>query len=204
MFLFMLGGSLALGAGLFAVASYSEGALLAIRTVAQIIGWLFVLATVAGAAALRRPDFGILTAATVTLGSGLLLLYLAHFDWSEIRTMPAAYAATEARHSDVKRIVDPSPALAAALGLKPIVIPSMPKAQPEKPLLELTAIRSAPMTQDFPAAFPTMQALQRKRCSDKVGLAWLVCQESARLEYCQYRENDETTCPSPIPRSYPG
>ena len=188
MFLFMLGGSLALGTGLFAAATFSEGTLLATRTAAQVIGWLFVLATVAGAAALRR-DFASITAATVTLGSGLLLVYIAHFDWSEIRTMPSAYAAME-----LKIVENPSPTLAAALGMKEIVIPDMPKAQPHTPLL-------AAGPRDF---FPTVEALQRSRCSEKVGLAWLLCQEGVRLEYCESRASDEASCPSPIPQSHPG
>ena len=193
MFLFALGGSLALGAGLFAIASFSEGALLGARTVAQVIGWLFVVATVAGAATIRRSDLAAITAATVTLGSGLMLLYVTHFDWSEIRTMPTAYAATEARPAEPKVIENPSPALAAALGMKEIVIPDMPKAAPARPLLAATTVRD----------LPTVEAFQRHRCADKAGLAWLVCQESARLEYCELR-HDESTCPSPIPQSYPG
>lgn len=191
MFLFMLGGSLALGAGLFAVATFSEGTLLATRTAAQVIGWLFVLATVAGAATLRR-EFASITAATVTLGSGLLLLYVAHFDWSEIRAMPSAYAAVE-----LKIMEHPSPRLAAALGMKEIVIPDMPKAQPHKPFF-------AAAPKDFVVALPTVEALQRSRCSERLGLAWLLCQESVRLEYCESRASDEASCPSPIPQSHPG
>lgn len=190
MFLFMLGGSLALGAGLFALASFSEGTLLATRTVALVIGWLFIVATLTGAPVLRRSDFAGITAAVVTLGSGLLLLYVAHFDWSEIRPMSTAYAAIE----DLKVIEAPSPSLAAALRMKEIVIPDMPKAKPHTPLL-------AAAPKDF---FSTVETLQRSRCSEKVGLAWLLCQESARLEYCESRASDEASCPSPIPQSHPG
>lgn len=193
MFLFMLGGSLALGAGLFAVASFSEGTLLATRTVAQVIGWLFIVATFAGAAVLRRVDFGSMTAVSVTLGSGLLLVYMAHFDWSEIRPMATAYAAIE----DLRVIETPSPKLAAALGMKEIVIPDMPRAQPHTPFF-------AAAPKDFSVAFLTVEALQRSRCSEKLGIAWLVCHESTRLEYCEGRPSDQANCPSPIPLSYPG
>lgn len=203
MFLFMLGGALALGTGLFAVATYSEGAWLATRTVAQVIGWLFILAAVAGAAVLRRSDFAGITAATVTLGSGLVLLYVAHFDWSELRTMPAAYAAAEPR-LDLKVIEEPSPALAAALGLKEIVVPHVPKAEEQKPIVPVAVLPGGPIGKDYAAAFSSVEALQKSRCSDKAGIAWLLCQESARLEYCQFRPTDEATCPSPIPQSYPG
>jgi hypothetical protein len=203
MFLFALGGSVALGAGLFAIASFSDGALLAARTVAQGIGWLFILATIAGAAVLRRSEFAGITAATITLGSGLLLLYVTHFDWSELRTMPMAYAAMETRPADLKVIENPSPTLAAALGMKAIVIPDMPKAEPRMPLLgpiPVAALPSGAMVKEF----SNLEAAQRRRCSEKVGLAWLLCQESARLEYCESRENDPATCPSPIPQAYPG
>ena len=203
MFLFALGGSLALGAGLFAIASFSEGALLATRTVAQVIGWLFVLATIAGAAVLRRSDFAGITAMTVTLGSGLLLLYVTHFDWSELRTMPAAYAAVELRQQELKVIEAPSPTLAAALGMKQILIPDMPKPEARKPLLgpiPVVALPSGALVKEF----PTLEAVQRSRCSEKAGLAWLLCQESARLEYCESHQYDLATCPSPIPQAHPG
>lgn len=45
MFLILLGGSLALGASLFVAASFTAGSFVSVRTVAAIIGWLFVLAT---------------------------------------------------------------------------------------------------------------------------------------------------------------
>src|SRR5918992_1655753 len=152
MFLFALGGSVALGAGLFAIASFSDGALLAARTVAQVIGWLFILATIAGAAVLRRSEFAGITAATITLGSGLLLLYVTHFDWSELRTMPMAYAAMKTRPADLKVIENPSPTLAAALGMKAIIIPDMPKAEPRMPLLgpiPVAALPSGAMVKEF-------------------------------------------------------
>lgn len=203
MFLFMLGGALALGSGLFAVATYSDGAWLATRTVAQVIGWLFIVATVAGGAVLRRSDFAGITAATVTLGSGVLLLYVTHFDWSELRTMPSAYAASEPRH-DLKVIEEPAPALAAALGLKEIVIPDLRQPDPSKPVVAIAVLPGGPIGKDFPGAITSVEALQQSRCSAKAGLAWLLCQESVRLEYCQFRMHDEATCPSPIPQSYPG
>jgi len=194
MFLFMLGGSLALGGGLFVLASYSEGTLVPARTAAMVIGWLFVLATIGGVAALRRPGPGAIAAASITLSSGLLVLYIAHFEWGEIAPMPSPYAAVE-----LKVIEAPSPALAAALGMKEIVIPEMPKAQLHTPLLMALA------KEDSCAALHGVESVQcRRGCGEKTGLAWIMCQESARLEYCEGRQHDEATCPSPIPRSYPG
>jgi len=195
MFLFMLGGSLALGGGLFVLASFSEGALVAARTAAIAIGWLFVLATLGGVAALRRPGPGAVTAAAVTACSGLLVLYIAHFEWTEMAPpMPSTYTAVE-----LKVIEAPSPTLAAALGMQETVIPEMPKVSVHTPLLTAVA------KDDSCAALQGVESVQcRRGCGEKTGLAWLVCQESARLEYCEGRPHDEATCPSPIPRAYPG
>ena len=107
MFLILLGGSLALGVSLFVAASFTAGTLVSVRTVAAIIGWLFVLATLGCLLGLRQASFARLTAGAVTFCSGLLLLYVAHFEWTEIRPMPSAYAAVEPRHVDLKVIEAP-------------------------------------------------------------------------------------------------
>lgn len=188
MFLFMLGGSLVLGFSLFAAASYSAGTLIAARTAAEVIGWLLVLAAGVGAIALRQPNLGKVTAAGVSLCSGLLLVYVAHFEWSELAPRPMM--------QELKLVAAPSPGLAAAMGMKeiptalpPIAAFEKPTPPLEKPILTAAIVTIAPKTKDA--------------CRDKVGLAWFFCQESARLEYCQARAFDEA-CPSPIPASYPG
>lgn len=89
MFLIILGGSLALGASLFVAASFTAGSFVSVRTVAAIIGWLFVLATLGCLLGLRQSSFARLTAGAVTFCSGLLLVYVAHFEWTAIRPMPA-------------------------------------------------------------------------------------------------------------------
>jgi len=186
MFLFMLGGSLVLGFSLFAAASYTEGTLIAARTAAEVIGWLLVLAALAGAVALRQPNFGKVTAAGVSLCCGLLLVYVAHFEWSEM-----AHAAADALplRSELKVIEMPSPTLAAALGMKEIApLPDKTSLVAETPLLAAVGI-APPRSKD--------------RCADKVGLAWFFCQETVRLEYCQSKAADPA-CPSPIPAAYPG
>lgn len=188
MFLFMLGGSLVLGFGLFAAASYSEGTLLAARTAAEVIGWLLVLAASAGALVLREGNFGKITAASVSLCCGVLLVYLAHFEWSEM-----AHAAVDAvpLRSELKIIEAPSPTLAAALGMKEIALPAKTYLAPAETPLLAAALTVAPKAKEA-------------RCADKMGLAWFLCQERARLEYCETRASDEAMCPSPIPASYPG
>ncbi len=175
------------------------------RTVAAIIGWLFVLATVGCLLGLRRSSLARLTAGAVTLCSGLLLVYVAHFEWTEIASMPSAYAAAEALHSDPKVIDAPTPMLAAALGMKEVVIPEMPKAAP--PTKPIFAVASAPHLRAQPAACAALtgiESLQCQRCSEKSGLALIVCRESARLEFCEGQYFADGTCPSPYPQSYPG
>jgi hypothetical protein len=49
-----------------------------------------------------------------------------------------------------------------------------------------------------------VESVQCDRCSDKLGLAWVACHESVRLQYCETELGDERTCPSAIPASYPG
>ena len=71
MFLLFLSASLTFGAALLVTVSFTEGALLALRSAAEIIGWLFVLATVAGLAGLRHASVGRICATGVTLCSGL-------------------------------------------------------------------------------------------------------------------------------------
>jgi hypothetical protein len=87
MFLLLLAGSLTFGAALLATVVYTEGALLALRTAAEVIGWLFVAATVAGVAGLRNANVGRTCAAGVTLCSGLAALSMSYF--FESRTCPS-------------------------------------------------------------------------------------------------------------------
>ena len=137
MFLILLGGSLALGATLFLAAMSTAGALLAVRTVALIVGGLFVLATLGCLLGLRQSSFARLTAGAVTFCSGLLLVYVAHFEWNAIRPMPAAYAAAEPLHADPKIIQAP-----AALGVRETAVLERPKsAVPTKPIY---AVASSP------------------------------------------------------------
>ncbi len=96
MFLILLGGSLTFGAALLATVIYTDGALVALRTAAEIIGWLLLLATVAGLVGMRRASPGPLCAASVTLCSGLAALYMSYFfEWHEVPRAPMRLAAAE-------------------------------------------------------------------------------------------------------------
>ena len=196
MFLFALGGSLVLGAGLLATASYSEGTLVAVSTVAQSIGWLFILATIVGLTGLRHATFGRLGAATVTFLSGVTLLYMSH-ESGQVLEAPIRYAAAEAlpAHEPVYKIIEgeflvPAVALASVQAVTPV---TTKEVQPESRLAGRKTV----------AALAAPQAAA-DRCTEKTGWAWVVCQERARLEYCEGREADEATCPSAIPHSPPG
>ena len=183
MFLLALGGSLILGAGLLAAASFSEGALVALRTAAQSIGWLFVLATIVGLAGLRDATFGRLGAATITFVSGLALLYASYFPGNEIRDeMRGQVLDAPIRHA-APALPAHEPAYKATLASMEFVMPVATKEIPPEAK---------------PAARKTVE------CTDKLGLAWIVCQERARLEYCEGREGDEATCPGSTPYSPPG
>ena len=196
MFLIILGGSLALGASLFVAASFTAGSFVSVRTVAAITGWLFVLATLGCLLGLRQSSFARLTAGAVTFCSGLLLVYVAHFEWTAIRPMPAAYAAAKPLHADPKLIQAPALKLAAALGMSETAAWERAKTAP--PIKPIYAVASAP------CAVTGIESLQCLRCSEKSGVALLVCRESARLEFCEGQHFADATCPSPYPHSYPG
>jgi len=193
MFPVALGGSLVFGAGLLAAASFSEGALVASRTAAQCIGWLFVMAAVVGLTSLRYSSFGKLGAAVVAFLCGLAVLYVAYFEWGEIPDAPIRAAAAEALPAR-------EPEYKVTLASMQIVTPE-PKRQKKE-----TRARIAPSQAvvDPCSAVTGVESLQCKRCAEKLGVAWVVCRESARLEYCQGREGDERACPSAIPFSPPG
>lgn len=182
MFLLVLGGSLVLGAGLLAAASLSDGTLVSLSTAAQSIGWLFVLATSVGVASLRRGDFRQLGAATVTFLSALTVLYVTYFDSGEVPSVPISYA-----------VAEPLPAM-------PVVYKVI-ESEPVVAAVPL-ATKQIPFVVNKPVA--AVAAAEKDPCVAQTGLAWIVCREKARLEYCESREGDEANCPSAIPFSPPG
>ena len=54
------------------------------------------------------------------------------------------------------------------------------------------------------SALTGVASLQCLRCANEAFVSRLLCQERARLEYCQRREGLEPQCPSAIPVSPPG
>lgn len=204
MFLILLGGSLTFGAALLATVIYTEGALLALRTAAQLIGWLFLFATLAGFVGLRRASFGRLSAATVTLCSGVAVLYMSYFfEWNELPRAAIRHAVAETFHV---RAVPVAYTVIEPLVQQPVQQPEIQAAvkAPEPRRKLVAAAQPVVLAANACSAVSGVESLQCDRCSDKLGFAWMACHESVRLQYCETELGDEPTCPSPIPASYPG
>jgi hypothetical protein len=196
MFLILLGASLTFGAGLLATAVYTEGALLALRTASEFIGWLFVLATLAGLMSLRRASFGATCAASVTLSSGLAVLYMSYFfEWNE---RPSSVI----RHAAAAEALPLQPVAYTYKVIEPVMAPAEVQAAPRRKIL--ASVQPASLATNACSALTGVESLQCNRCAEKLGLSWVMCQESVRLEYCASKAGDERTCPSPIPHSHPG
>jgi hypothetical protein len=200
MFLILLGGSLTFGAALLATVIYTDGALVALRTAAEIIGWLLLLATVAGLVGMRRARLGPLCAASVTLCSGLAALCMSYFfEWHEVPRAPIRLAAAESLYVRAVpvayKVIEPV--------MRPAEVADVVKVPPprRKPV---AAVRPVMLAANACSTVTGVESLQCDRCSDKLGFAWVACHESVRLEYCETELGDERTCPSAIPASYPG
>ena len=196
MFLILLGASLTFGAGLLATAIYTEGALLALRTAAEFIGWLFVLATLAGLMSMRRASFGAICAASVTLCSGLAVLYMSYFfEWNE-RPSPVIGHAAAAETFSLR------PVAYTYKAIEPVMRPTEVRQTPRRKTA--AAAQPVSLATDACSALTGVESLQCNRCSEQLGFSWVMCQERVRLEYCASEAGDERTCPSPIPQSHPG
>jgi hypothetical protein len=200
MFLIFLGGSLTFGAALLATVIYTDGALVALRTAAEIIGWLLLLATVAGLVGMRRASPGPLCAASVTLCSGLAALYMSYFfEWYEVPRAPIRQAAAESFYVRAVpvayKVIEPV--------MRPVEVAEVVKV-PQPRRKPAAAVRPVVLAANACSTVTGVESVQCDRCSDKLGLAWVACHESVRLQYCETELGDERTCPSPIPASYPG
>ena len=192
MFLSLLGATLAFGAAVLAAAVYSEGALVALRSAAQFIGWFLAVAALSGLAGLRRAHFGQLGAASVALCSAAGLLYMSYFlDWSEVRPTAISLAAAETL---------PARPIESRAAVPPVDIPPVASVAPA-PRKEKAALAKRV---DACSTLRGIESLQCARCADKSALSLVACHEQVRLDYCESEAGDERTCPSPIPSSYPG
>ena len=206
MFLIILGASLTLGTALLAVVSFTEGALVASRTAAQVIGWLFVIASLVGLAGLRRASPGQICAVGVTLCSGFAVLYMSYFfEWNQVPRAAIRQAAAETpAHVFRKGIdLDANLTLASLKLIRPAEDRMSAQAPAPRNPLRTAALPAAPSSHPC-SALIGVESLQCDRCAGKAGLAWLACRETVRLEFCDSEAGDERTCPSPIPLSHPG
>lgn len=184
MFLSLIGAALAFGAAALGAAVYSEGAFVALRSAAELIGWLFAIASIAGLAGLRNASAGQVGASVVTLCASVTVLYMSYFlDWQQAQPAAIRLAAAE------------------ALPPRPVEF----KLGAAVPPVDIPVIRTVkPPIADSCSVLTGVESLQCKRCGGKSNFAWLACLEQVRLDYCERAAGDERTCPSPIPRSYPG
>jgi len=214
MFLTVLAGSLALGAGLLAAAGYSEGALVAARTAALTIGWLLLLATLIGVQGARRGRLAEIGTTVVVFVSGVAVLYLSYFQWSQLPEVPVRLAVAELLPEDeLDMNLDAAEPLAASASFVSVPavarvaaprIADKPRSVPPVARVAAPRIADKPPIENKPVVDPCsslrgVEALQCRRCGKRAGLAWMMCQESARLEYCEDRSADEALCPSAIP-----
>ena len=200
MFLILLGGSLTFGAALLATVIYTDGALVALRSAAEIIGWLLLLATVTGLVGMRRASPAPLCAASVTLCSGLAALYMSYFfEWHEVPRAPIRQAAAESFYVRAVpvayKVIEPV--------MRPAEVAEVVKV-PQPRRKPAAAVRPVVLAANACSTVTGVESVQCDRCSDKLGLAWVACHESVRLQYCETELGDERNCPSPIPASYPG
>ena len=195
---------------MLAAANYTEGALVAVRSAAQLIGWLLAGAALVGLLGMR-PSWQKLGAASIALFSGATLLYVSYFQWEEIAAvrMPLAATApldwpgykftpvlaTEVVGTLAKTATSPAPPL-----------PEVDHAPAKRIVASAAPVQSAlaQAVVDACASLSGVQALQCQRCGSANGMRGIVCRESARLEYCENAGNDAVACPTAISYSPPG
>jgi hypothetical protein len=205
-FAVLLGVAFAASAALCLYASHGAEPLISFRTAVQISGWLCILAVLAGfcaRAARNRRDLGEVGAAAAGFFTGAAMLYLSYFQWSELPAAPPTPL--------VLKIAPPAvwnPAAhvtaaksSAAAGGSAREVPRL--AWERSPHALLAAAPPAPVADDACYGLTGAASLQCARCSSETGLAWLFCEERARLEYCRAGEDADAECPSVIPVSPP-
>ena len=207
MFLFLLGASLTFSAALLATVVFSDGALVALRTAAEIIGWLLLLATVVGVAGLRRANPGRMCAASVTLCSGLAVLYMSYFfEWKEPPRPETRHHFVAAESASIRPVAYTyktiEPLARPSVFALPAEAEKIVKASKLEPVASTRAALGGPS--DTCSTLTGVESLQCSRCSEERTFSWLMCQERVRLDYCNSEAGDERTCPSPIPQSHPG
>lgn len=192
------------GAGLCVYASQWAHALITFKTAMQISGCLCILAVLAGfcaRTARNRRHLGEVTAAATTFFTGVAMLYLSYFQWSELPAAPAEVLVVKraptvwnpAEHVALPKAT--ARQSASAGGTAPEVPRLARERTPEwqRPIEPLVAAVPVPMT---------VMAVDDP-CASLTGLAGFFCQERARLERCAAQDDADPACPSVIPVSPP-
>ncbi|HET7364918.1 MAG TPA: hypothetical protein VFJ70_15230 [Burkholderiales bacterium] len=196
-------------AALCVYSSQRADAWLGFRTAVQISGWLCILAVLAGFStrvARNRRELGEVTAAATGFFTGAAMLYLSYFQWSEApvaRATPVVAKTAPAVWNPAEHL--PRAKLSASAGGSAPEVPRIAWPRPPHVLVDAVPV-SVPgaLVADNPCFGLTGAAsLQCARCSAESGLAWLFCEERARLEYCRAGADADPECPSVIPVSPP-
>ncbi len=181
-FAVLLSAAVVASVGLCVYASQWAGALISYRAAVEISGWLCLLAVLLGFSARvarHRRHLGEVTAAATAFFTGVAMLYLSYFQWSELPTTPAAPLAVETAPvwnpaASVPLTVAWSRPSAAAGGSAPAA-PRVATARTAEPLV-------------VPA--PT-----------QVAAVPVAVEERSRREYCAAPDDADPACPSVIPAS---
>jgi hypothetical protein len=208
-FAVMLGLAFAVSAGLCVYASQWADAWLSFRTAVQFSGWLCILAVLAGFCARvahHRRDLGEVGAAATGFFTGAAMLYLSYFQWSELPAAPAAPIVAKTAPALWNPAEQPPRAkLSASAGGTAPEAPRIAWQRPPNVMVAALppAVPAALVADDPCYGLTGAASLQCARCSSESGLAWLFCEERARLEYCRARDDMDPACPSVIPVSPP-
>ena len=201
-FVVLLSAALIGSVGLCVYASQAADAFISYRTAVQISGWLWLVAVLLGFCARvprNRRHLGEVTAAATAFFTGVAMLYLSHFQWSELPTAPAGPVASKS----APRVWNPaagappilawSPKSSAAAGGSAAVVARPPPLAWESP--------AQPMTVAAPLQIAAVPAVKEDACAAQTGLSRLFCEERTRLERCGARNDADPGCPSAIPAS---
>lgn len=158
MFAILLGSALALGTGLLASATYTDGAVLASRTAGQLIGWLLLASPLLAVGRLQRR-LAEMSAAGLAFTTGAAILYVAYFEWGTTPSFPEANAAEIAPAAVAGPVSMPvavaMPPPPEELGLRPriaaprIAAPRIPAPAPVPPAVLATESRAIPYSPPY-------------------------------------------------------
>ena len=194
-----------LGAALIAAACLFAS--LPLRNAAPLVAWLCIVALLLAWCVRATRNAG--THAARTVGQVAVLVTVCFLGASLVYRSDERMQVRSALPAP-KAVAQPKLAASAASAAeRPQRRAARPKVL-QAALAPLSPISQAAAGSSVPAAFEDACAsltgaasLQCLRCANEAGVWRLLCQEKARLEYCQRREGTDSLCPSVIPASPP-